>query len=198
MISLLDEFDGLAAALALRNKEESVAHQAFRNVLGSLKQATDLQIDAGAQLLDVGFWRQGAFRKRGQKADSNPPERPCRRCILGSLDVAYRAQHFTDAAAILRIAQPGQQALLKASTLLAQEFLEFTARHFRCECFAARRAHVEIGEEQVGSRHALNTAQMLNFLVKSEQAQRLVGMAGYQIIQIATDGLQAAMRQINR
>ena len=61
LVGALDLAHQIAAALCLRNVVEGIAHQPLGDILRSFEQAANLQVDAGAQLLDVYFGWQGSL-----------------------------------------------------------------------------------------------------------------------------------------
>jgi hypothetical protein len=124
LVGALDLTDQLAAAVGLGNVVERVAHQSFGNVFRAFKQATDLQVDASAQLLDVNFGWQGTFGKCSQHAGRDPPESACGGKFLRGFDATRDVEHLAHAAQILRVAQPREQAALEARPLGLQQLLQ--------------------------------------------------------------------------
>lgn len=115
---------GAAATVGAGDEEKCVAHQAFGNVFRAFEEPANLQVDACAQLLYIGFRWQCAFGQGGEKTGGDPPERACRGDILRCFNALHGIEHFTDAAAILWCTQPGQQSALEAGPLLTQQALE--------------------------------------------------------------------------
>jgi hypothetical protein len=154
-----------------------------------------LRAEAHGEALRFAQVGQAAGRERVEHSQRDPPVGACSGCAARRLDHRNRDLHFGDALGI--VLDPFQQAALEAQARRLEAGREGFGRQRGRILFAFRRPLGKVGEEQFGGPRRRLAARDGHGAVGTEKLQRLVGVAGHQVVEIAAQGRESALRRRN-
>ena len=178
--------DAPAIRTGLGDVIQGFAHQALSQATGTFQQATNLLIDTGADLTHGSIGTHRRIPQRFDEGQCRPPEGARRLGFLGGFDMGQGIQHqLPTLFSLQRLGQPQQETFLVAGTLILEQLLQFTRRQGRYCPRPLGRTQRQVGEEQVARPRRRNAPRFSQFEIDRHQAQRLIGLAGHQFVEIS-------------
>ena len=172
---------------------QRVDQQALGHRGATVDQAAQLQVDAGQHPLQVDVDGERLGFQRVEQAAHDPPEAAGQAALRQPLQVGQRLAHLAPRLQARRIPQEAEQGALEADPPHAQ----LVGRHRPHVDPGQRRTPRQVGEHQVGRVDPRRTDQLQHVAVVREQADRLVGAAGTQPLEIGGQRLQRAFELLH-
>ncbi len=175
---------------------QGLAQLLFAGFRLAFDQPLDLRTKAHGKAFGFIRFRQTIGSERIEDAQRDPPVGPCGRRGARHLDHRYRDFHLVDALGI--ILDPLQEAAFEAHACGLEAGRQRFGRQRREFLLAFRRALREIGEKQGRRLGSRLPARNDHRAVGRKQFQRLVGMAGNQVVEIAAQCGEPALCRADR
>jgi hypothetical protein len=175
---------------------QGFAQQAFPGFGLAFDELLDLRAEAHREALRFAQVGDTAGRERVEYSQRDPPVGACSGCAAGRLDHRNRDLHLGDTLGI--VLDPFQQAALEAQS----RRLEAGREGFGCQrgrvLLTFRRPLGEVGEEQFGRPRRRLATRDGHDAVGTEKLQRLVGVAGHQVVEITAQGGESGLSRCDR
>ncbi|MCU0764733.1 MAG: hypothetical protein MUF32_01590 [Burkholderiaceae bacterium] len=173
---------------------QRVDQQTLGHRRAAVDQAAQLQVDPRQDPLELDVDRQRVGFQRVEQAAHHPPEAARQPALRQALEVGQRLAHVVPRLHVRRVAQELQQGALETDPAHAQ----LVGGHRPHVDPGQRRAARQVREHQVGRVDPRRAEQLQQVAVVREQADRLVGAAGAQTLQIGGQRLQRALQLAHR
>ena len=171
--------------------EQRILEQTLGQCAGAFDGAAHLKIHARAQALEIEVGADRARHRQGfEQAVHHGPERTAGAARLGRAHGAHGERHVVHAGIAVHIAQELQQAALEAHARRRQAF-GFDGFGLRI----VGHAHIGVDEQQIGRVDAVGMHGLEQIAVMRVQADRLVGAAGQQIVEVIEQAAEGMFDQ---